>query len=145
MRFYSFNIERNQSLAGIADIFFRLIVEQKDVIMHELAIRYNAIPNIAGVAPLSTLYMCEDIYGSWKYKARNGFMFREWYTGRVEVMGYRLPSVNNLRVYIWLDTNSFDLIFENASGVGMVDCPMVIMSKERFSSEDMLQRTYLEF
>lgn len=145
MRFYSFNIERNQNLVGIADTFFRLIVEQKDVIMHELATRYNAIPNIVGVAPLSTLYLCQDIYGSWKYKARNGFMFREWHTGHVEVMGYRLPSVNNLRVYIWLDANSFDLIFENSSGVGMVDCPMIIMSKEQFNSDDMLHRAYLEF
>lgn len=144
MRFYSFNIERNQNLIDIADTFFGLIIEQKDVIMHELATRYNAIPNIAGVAPLSTLYECNDIYGSWKYKTRKGFMLREWRTGNVDVIGYRLPSVNNLRVYIWLDTNSFDLIFENTSGVGMVDCPMVIISKEQFNSDDMLHRKYLE-
>ena len=144
MRFYSFNIERNKNLIDIADIFFGLIIEQKDIIMHELATRYNTIPNIAGVAPLSTLYECKDIYGSWKYKTRKGFMIREWYTGNVDVIGYRLPSVNNLRVYIWLDTNSFDLIFENTNGVGMVDCPMVIISKEQFNSDDMLHRKYLE-
>lgn len=71
-------------------------------------------------------------------------MVREWYTGNVDVIGYRLPSVNNIRVYIWLDTNSFDLIFENTNGVGMVDCPMVIISKEQFNSDDMLHRKYLE-
>lgn len=145
MRFYNFNILRNPNLSDVADTFFRLIIEQKDVIMHELSTRYSTIPDIAGVAPLSTLYECKDIAGSWKYKARNGFMFREWYSGNVEVIGYRLPSVGNVRVYIWFDTNSFDFIFESTSGMGMVDCPMIIMSEKRFDSDDMSHRTYLEF
>ena len=145
MRFYNFNTERNPNLADVADTFFRLIVEQKDVIMHELANRYSIIPDIAGIAPLDSLYVCYDVNGRWEYKARSGFMFREWYTGRIETIGHRLPSVGNIRVYIWFDTNSFDFIFESTSGTGMVDCPMAIMPKERFDSDDMLHRTYLEF
>ncbi len=143
MRFYSFNIKKNPNLTDVADTFFGFIVEQKDVIMRELATRYSIIPDIAGIAPLDSLYTCNDVDGRWKYKARSGFMFREWYTGRIEIIGHRLPSVNNVRVYIWFDTNSFDLIFESTSG--MIDCPMVIMQKERFDSEDMLQRAYLDF
>lgn len=143
MRFYSFNIEKHTNLSDVADAFFRLIVEQKDVIMRELATRYSYIPNIAGVAPLASLYDCNDADGRWKYRTRNGVMFREWYTGRVEVVGHRFPSSNNVYVYIRFDPNSFDIMFEN--DCCMVDCPMIIMPKERFDSEDMLQRTYLEF
>lgn len=141
MRLYNFNIERNPKLYGIHKLYFKLICEQLDVISCELANRYGHIPDIAGIAPLSTIYRIDA--PDRRFAESGGCLYYVFSSGRGGVAGHRLPSKSATHIYISLDSNSFSFIFVHNYGV--YECPMIIMSEERFNTEDISQRTYLEF